>query len=407
MTRPASSPPSAAEMRVAGLLFPTTALVFVAYLAVGLEAAAVPSFVHGTLGYSTTLAGLTVSAQFIATLLNRASAGRVTDTLGPQRTVSRGLLLIVFSAVLFALATLAPLQHRSLALWGILISRLLLGWGVSWVSTAGTVWGIQRTGAAHNAQVVAWSGVASYGSLALGAPIGLWMATHPNMPSLGLCIGLLCLAGAVLTYRLPAVAVPPGEALHLFGVVRRVVPYGIALALAASGFGVFSSFITLFFQSQHWPHSALPLSLYGIVFVAVRLVLARYVDRSGPFPIALASLPVEIAGLLILALAHTPLAAFAAACMIGAGFSLVFPALCVQTLQSVEPRDRASAVSVYTAFIELSLASTAPLAGAIIARQGFRTAFSLAAALALLSLAGVIILAAQNRGGTPTESVHG
>ncbi|HEY0306722.1 MAG TPA: MFS transporter [Acidobacteriaceae bacterium] len=382
---------SAAEIRVSAMLFPTTALVFIAYLAVGLEAAAVPSFVHGALGYSTTLAGLAVSAQFVATLINRASAGRVTDTLGPQRTVSRGLLLIVASSAIFTLATAAPF-YRSLSLWGLLISRLLLGWGVSWVSTAGTVWGIQRTGSLHNAQVVAWSGVASYGSLALGAPVGLWMGSHPSLPFLGLCIGSFCLVGAVLTYRLPAVAVPSGEPLHLFAVVRKVAPYGLALALAASGFGVFSSFITLFFQTQHWSHSALPLSLYGIVFVGVRLALARYVDRSGPFQVALASLPVEIAGLLLLALAHTPLTAFVAACLIGAGFSLVFPALCVLTLRCVETRDRASAVSVYTGFIELSLASTAPLAGAVIARHGFRTAFALAIALAVLSLAGVAIL---------------
>jgi len=391
-----------AGRRVSALLFPTTALVFIAYLAVGLEAAAVPSFVHGVLGYSTTLAGLAVSAQFVATLLNRASAGSVTDSLGPQRTVSRGLMLIVASAIIFTVATIAPSHHRLLALWGLLISRLLLGWGVSWVSTAGTVWGIQRTGSVHNAQVIAWSGVASYGSLALGAPIGLWIGSHHNMPVLGICIGLPCLAGAALTHRLPAVSIPRGEALHLFAVLRKVAPYGLALALAASGFGVFSSFITLFFQAQHWAHSALPLSLYGIVFVAVRLVLARYVDRRGPFPVALASLPVELAGLLLLALAHTPLAAFAAACLIGAGFSLVFPALCVQALQCVKPRDHSSAVSVYTGFIELSLASSAPLAGAVIARHGFRTAFTLAFALALISLAGVVVLAFRHHDQTPS-----
>ena len=46
----------------------TSVLIFVCYFIIGLQLAMVPAFVHLDLGYSPVLAGLAISAQYLATL---------------------------------------------------------------------------------------------------------------------------------------------------------------------------------------------------------------------------------------------------------------------------------------------------------------------------------------------------
>jgi hypothetical protein len=50
------------------------------------------------------------------------------------------------------------------------MSRVVLGFGESSVAIGTTIWGLGRVGASHITQVISWSGIASYGALALGAP---------------------------------------------------------------------------------------------------------------------------------------------------------------------------------------------------------------------------------------------
>jgi predicted MFS family arabinose efflux permease len=361
--------------RISVVVAQNTALTFVGYFAIGLEAAIVPIYVDNGLGLGATLAGVALSAQPLATLASRWSAGGFTDRFGPRLTVLRGLLLIALSGLLFTVATSSFLSYRSLHLVVLLLSRLVLGWGISWISAAGAVWAIGRAGDEHASKVFVWNGVATYGSLALGAPLGLWFGTYWSSPALGLGIAMLCLVAAGLTYPIkdiPRIEMLP---LHLLTVLRRVIPYGSVLAFATCGYGVFAAFVSLFFRSQGWHNAALPLTLYGVSTVVVRLLLGRWIDRYSVFRVGMISIAVELSGLALLAASHSPKTALVASCLLGAGFSLVFPTLCVPTIHAVGPRDRASAISVYTAFMEVSLALTAPLAGVLITHSGFRPTF--------------------------------
>src|SRR5260370_37169658 len=70
----------------------TSILIFACYFTIGLQLAVVPGFVHLPLGYNAVPAGLAISVQYVATLLSRPLAGRMSDSLGPQRTTCTGLL---------------------------------------------------------------------------------------------------------------------------------------------------------------------------------------------------------------------------------------------------------------------------------------------------------------------------
>jgi MFS family permease len=172
----------------------TSVLIFVCYFTIGLQLAVVPGFVHLQLGYNAVLAGLAISAQYVATLLSRPIAGRMGDSVGAKHTTRSGLLVCATSGLFFLWS--AWLKDDPLAsLCVLLLSRLILGFGESWVATGATIWGIGRVGGAYTAQVISWSGIASYGALAIGAPLGIWLENNLNVGAIGVVSVVAALGG--------------------------------------------------------------------------------------------------------------------------------------------------------------------------------------------------------------------
>ncbi len=130
-----------------------------------------PGFVHGELGFGAVIAGLVISVQYLATLLSRPYAGRIIDNLGSKRAVMFGLAGCGLSGVFMLVSAWTP-HLPTFSLISLLIGRLVLGSAESLVGSGSIGWGIGRVGAANTAKVISWNGIASYGALAIGAPLG-------------------------------------------------------------------------------------------------------------------------------------------------------------------------------------------------------------------------------------------
>jgi len=353
--------------------------------------AVLPSVVHLQLHFNTVLAGLAISAQYVATVLSRPQAGRMADSVGARRTVLSGLLACGCSGiVLFFSGFLHLLPLACLAL--IFASRLILGFGESWLATGSCLWGIARVGQDHTARVISWSGICSYGGLAIGAPLGVWIDRAWGLPGVGLVSIAVSALGLLTAWPIGEVATPEGEPLAFRHVLRRVFPHGMSLALASTGFGTIASFMVLFYAHRHWPDAAFALTSFGASFILARLLFAHAIDRWGGFRVALVCLSVEIAGLVFLWLANAPALAFAGAALTGFGFSLVFPALGVEAVRCVTPENRGAALGVFTAFADLSLGLTGPVVGLIVAGLGYAPIFLFAALMAAVSLGLTLVL---------------
>src|SRR5437016_1002911 len=87
----------------------TSLFVFLYYLMIGLLLAVLPGFVHFHLGLSPLWAGVAISSQYLATLVTRPKAGRMTDVLGPRTTVLVGQV----AGLLSALCLIAALSIES------------------------------------------------------------------------------------------------------------------------------------------------------------------------------------------------------------------------------------------------------------------------------------------------------
>ena len=369
---------------------------FIGYLNIGIPLAVLPGYVHNHLGYGTVIAGLVISVQYLATLLSRPYASRIIDNLGSKRAVMYGLAGCGLSGVFMLVSSwLSAMPALSLA--SLLIGRLVLGSAESLVGSGSIGWGIGRVGAQNTAKVISWNGIASYGALAIGAPLGVLLVSRLGLWSMGASIIALAALGLLLAWPKLAAPIVSGVRLPFLHVLGRVLPHGTGLALGSIGFGTIATFITLYYAAQHWENAVLCLSLFGASFIGARLLFGNMINRLGGFRVAIACLSVETVGLLMLWLAPNPQLALAGAALSGFGFSLVFPALGVEAVNLVPASSRGAAVGAYSLFIDLSLGITGPLVGAVAAGFGFASIFLFAALAAFSGLMLSLYLYRQAR----------
>src|SRR5580704_15924061 len=153
----------------------------------------------------------------------------MTDIMGPRSTVLLGQLAGLLSGLCVIAA--ASLKSKTMACFTVLlISRLILGCGESCIATGSTTWGLGRAAPGYAAQTISWSGIASYGAMAAGAPIGSWLEARYGIGSIGMAVSgvfLLSLAGAL---PLPGVPVLHAARLPVLKVLNRVLLHGLVLA---------------------------------------------------------------------------------------------------------------------------------------------------------------------------------
>src|SRR5580692_5201251 len=98
---------------------------FICYVSIGLPLAVLPPFVHLRMGYSAVLAGLAISIQYIATLLSRPWAGRISDHMGAKVSVLWGMGCCTVSGA-FLVGAAALHQVHWLSFTVLIASRLVL-----------------------------------------------------------------------------------------------------------------------------------------------------------------------------------------------------------------------------------------------------------------------------------------
>ena len=370
---------------------------FVCYLAIGLPLAVLPAYVHLRMGYHASLAGLVISIQYIATFLSRPWAGRISDRAGAKISVLWGMGACTLSGVFLVGAAALHRNPAWLSLSILLGSRLVLGVGESLGSTGATLWGITKAGQEYTAKVISYNGVATYGALALGAPLGVVMEQQWGLASIGILTVAVCGLSVIFASSKPPVEVRPGEHLPFRDVLGRVTPHGMGLALGGVGYSVLATFVTLFYASRSWNGAALCLTGFGAAFIVARLVFIRAISHFGGFPVGITCLIVESVGVLLLWRSVSPWMAVAGAALTGFGFSLVFPALGVEAVKHVPERSRGTALGVYTVFADVSFFLVGPIAGAVIGTFGYSSVFLFALCCVLGSLGIVVVLAGREK----------
>ena len=219
-----SNAPRLSPRAVSAQILATVVFNFISYLVIGLPLAILPPLVHGALHYSSAIAGLAVSAQYLATFATRPAVGRMTDTVGSKQMVILGLGCCAVSGLLTMLGGLLS-GHPPISLGVLLIGRLFLGAGESGVSTGAIGWAIGRVGPAHSARIISWNGVATFGGIAIGAPLGVTIESLSAFWVIGVVMAAAALLALPFAASGPVTHLVRGVQIPMRSVFGRVLPH--------------------------------------------------------------------------------------------------------------------------------------------------------------------------------------
>jgi MFS family permease len=338
------------------------------YLTMGIAFGTIPGFVQHTLGYGPLPVGIAIGVESLGTILTRAFAGHFVDHYGAKPALMLGIFTTGISGIVSLVAGTVTTPVVAFAV--LIVARIVLGFGESYSMTGALSWGVGALDPQRSGAVMVWVGIALYAALGIGASIGAAVSVPFGFSGAAALGAVLALIGLVLASTLKPTPVPAGTRTPFGGVIRSVLPSGIGLAISVMGFSAISAFITLLFEHRGWSNAPETLAVFAVAFILARFAFGTFPDRFGGRYVGAAFLLAETAGMLLLSFAAAPVVAFLGAAFVGAGYSIVFPALGVEAVRNVPAQSRGSALGAFTMFFDAGLAVMGPVNGWIAAHAG-------------------------------------
>ena len=386
-----STPPATTATRsVVRPLLPIIAVVFIAFLVIGLALPVLPLHVHQGLGLGAFVVGLVAGAQFAASLLSRFWAGHFADSRGAKRATVIGLLVATVAGLLYILSLLFVTQPvTSVAI--LILGRAVLGGAESFIVTGAFTWGLALVGPKNTGTIMAWVGTAMYAAFAIGAPVGTSLYATYGFAGIALATGLIPLV--TLLFVVPRRPVP---SLHhaqpaYTRVIEAVWLPGIGLAFSSVGFGAITTFIVLLFAQHGWGQAWLAFTVVSVTFMVGRLFFGYLPDKIGGAKVALIFVLIEAVGQALIWLASSSALVLFGAAITGFGYSLVYPGFGVEAVRHAPPANRGMAMGAYTAFLDLALGLANPALGLVASGAGLGAVY-LASTMAVVCAAVIAVL---------------
>ena len=372
------------------------AALFCGYLAVGLPLPVIPLFVHEKLNFSNFIVGLVIGIQFVATVLTRGYAGRLTDHHGGKRSALQGAVVCAVGGLLYLIAA-TPALSPAISLAVVIAGRLVAGFGESQFVTGCVSWSIASVGPQRAGMSMSWTGIAMFAALAIGAPVGMALYQAYGLQTAMIACIVAPLTAAAIALRNTSYSSSAGQRLPFYRVIGQIWREGFGLMLQGVGLSGLTAFASLYFAAKTWSHAGLVMTAFGVGFILVRLVLGHLPDKMSGYRVALWSLVIEAIGQAMVWTAPYEVVALIGALVTGLGCALVFPALGVEALKRVTPANRGSAMGAFVAFLDIAYGISGPAAGIIAGHFGYAAVYLFGAICALIGAALVLTVRAPQR----------
>lgn len=374
----------AAGERLLTAAFIRLTLADVAYFtATGVAIYTLPLWVTGPIGSDKSGAGLAFGAFAVSALILRPVAGRLADTRGRRP-------LLVGGALISAVGMLGTAYADNLVL--VILLRLLLGvaeaaFFVASIATLADLAPPSRMG-----EATSYNSLGLYLGLAFGPPLAEMLVRTAGFSAAWYGAAALSLIAAVAAAGIKNLrsGVATGDRIRL--IYWKAVPPALGFFASVVAMGALFAFGALQANAVGLVPASTPLFVYGLVVVAGRLSLARFLDRLPALMLGAAALVIIAGGLMIMAFWSTPLGMALGAAVFALGVTLSTPAFFSAIFATAQPSERGAASGTASVFLDLGMGGGPMLLGLAAQAGGIPFAFGLAAAVALAGSGWVLAL---------------
>lgn len=337
-------------------------------------------YADGPLAADSTGVGIAIGAFAVGALAMRPVVGWASDRFGRRPVLVGGALLTIVALGLHLVADTLPLFVLARAVLGIAEGFFL----VATLAAASDLAPVNRGGEAINL-----ASLSLYLGLAFGPPIGETVLGLAGYDAVWIAAGALTVVAAGLSFLVPETA--PGVLARARGEgpQRRsrmfhpagVFP-GILILTGAWGMAGYFAFVPLHATEIGMDGAAVPLALYAVIVVILRLFFAKLPDQMGAARLSGVALAVGTAGLAIVGAVASPLGLLVGSAVFAAGVAFMFPALLSVAVSRVDETERGSVVGTASVFLDLSFGLAPAALGTVAEAAGYSGAFLVSAAVA-------------------------
>jgi predicted MFS family arabinose efflux permease len=379
----------AAGERLLTAAFIRLTLADVAYFtATGVAIYTLPLWVTGPIGSDKSGAGLAFGAFAVSALILRPVAGRLADTRGRRP-------LLVGGALISAVGMLGTAYADNLVL--VILLRLLLGvaeaaFFVASIATLADLAPPSRMG-----EATSYNSLGLYLGLAFGPPLAEMLVRTAGFSAAWYGAAALSLIAAVAAAGIKNLrsGVATGGRIRL--IYWKAVPPALGFFASVVAMGALFAFGALQANAVGLMPASTPLFVYGLVVVAGRLSLARFLDRLPALMLGAAALVIIAGGLMIMAFWSAPLGMALGAAVFALGVTLSTPAFFSAIFATAQPSERGAASGTASVFLDLAMGGGPMLLGLAAQAGGIPFAFELAAAVALAGSGWILALGRHTR----------
>ena len=365
------------------------------FVAGGIVLPAAPQYAERILGANRTEIGIAIASFAIASLVMRPVVGWSTDRFGRRPVLILGAGLTVGALLLHIVAT---------TLVGFTAVRSLFGAAEAFYFVASLSAASDMAPEGRRGEAISFLTLSLYLGLAIGPFVGEVVLNATD----AFAVVWLVAAGIALFAFLLTLIVPETVVGHAAGTGGRPRPRvrlfhpaglfpGLMILLGTWGMAGFLTFVPLYVNDVGMDGASLPLAIYALIVVGLRIVGARLPDRFGAARLSGTAIALSAVGLTVMGLVTTSTGLLVGTVIFAAGVAFTVPALLALAVSRVPPDERGTVIGTTSLFLDLSFGLAPVALGAVAQMNGFPAAF-LVGALASAVASVTLLLRARSLG---------
>lgn len=281
-----------------------------------------------------------------------------------------------------------------------------LGLGLALLSTAGSIVVAHESPAHRRGEALSLYYVASSVGAAIGPPAGFALAA---IGGIALDFAVVTALSLIVAGLAVALRTPPGSPGLPGGFgrpwSRHAIPASIALIITTMGHTAVYAFLPMHAATAGLGSAAWFFPLMSGCTIVSRLLLRRASDQFGRARVLVPSLVAVAAGTALLALPPTIASLVAAAVLLGAGNSMVYPTLVALVVDRAPIAERGLAIGTLSGAWDVGVFIGSPLIAGLVQARGYSAGFLASALAVALGLATFLVTERGHHKRRPVPAV--